>query len=74
AARQITVLEDGFPRMRITLDAETSIPLRTEVLDANGRVFRASFLTEMSGMSGFAGVQRSVGPSMDEAKGMERST
>ena len=74
-ARQITVLEDGFPRMRITLDAETSIPLRTEVLDASGRVFRASFLTEMSGMTGVAGVQqRTSGPAMDEAKQMERST
>jgi hypothetical protein len=75
AARLITVLEDGFPRMRITLDAETSIPLRTEVLDGSGRVFRASFLTELSGMAGVAGVQqRTTGPFMEDAKQMERST
>ncbi|HSG80004.1 MAG TPA: hypothetical protein VLD62_10525 [Acidimicrobiia bacterium] len=74
-ARLITILEDGFPRMRITLDAETSIPLRTEVLDASGRVFRASFLTELSAMSGVAGVQqRTTGPFMEDAKQMERST
>ena len=57
-ARQVIVLENGFPRVRITVDDETSVPLRTEVLDGTGRVFRASFLTEMSSMSAISGVQQ----------------
>lgn len=43
-ALQMTVLEDGTPRIRMILDAESRVPLSTEILDGDGAVFRMAAL------------------------------
>jgi len=44
SATIVTVLEDGMPRIRMIIDDESRVPLATEILDANGRVFRMAAL------------------------------
>ncbi|MDP2622653.1 MAG: hypothetical protein Q8Q29_02510 [Actinomycetota bacterium] len=46
AATAVTVLEDGRPRARLVIDDESTIPLVTEILDGEGRVFRLASLVE----------------------------
>ncbi len=48
AAREYVVFEGDLPRVRITVDDATAIPLLTEVLDAEGRVFRVAALIDIS--------------------------
>ena len=72
-ALSVTVLEDGVARVRITLDAATSVPLRTDVFDGAGRIFRAAFLTEMAGAEGFTDatpMPDDVMPPMDDPRKM----
>jgi hypothetical protein len=45
-ATAVTILEDGYPRARLVIDDESTIPLVTEVLDGEGRVFRLASLVE----------------------------
>lgn len=40
----VTVLEDGKPRVRMIIDSESTVPLSTEILDGDGRVFRMAAL------------------------------
>lgn len=40
----VTVLEDGTPRVRMIIDDESRVPLATEILDGDGRVFRMAAL------------------------------
>lgn len=40
----MTVLQDGEPRIRMILDAESRVPLSTEILDGDGTVFRMAAL------------------------------
>ncbi|MCJ7726331.1 MAG: hypothetical protein MUP76_08105 [Acidimicrobiia bacterium] len=43
-AFEVTILENGLPRIRLILDAESTVPLSTEILDGDGRVFRMAVL------------------------------
>ena len=45
-ATAVTILEEGRPRARLVIDDESTIPLVTEVLDGEGRVFRLASLVE----------------------------
>ncbi len=44
----MTVIEDGRPRARMIIDAESTVPLLTEVLDADGTVFRTAALVSFT--------------------------
>jgi len=46
SASEVTVLEDGRARARLVIDDESTVPLLTEVFDADGRVFRLAALVE----------------------------
>lgn len=46
AATQVVILEEGRPRARLVIDDESTIPLVTEILDGEGRVFRMASLVE----------------------------
>lgn len=48
AATQVVILEDGRPRARLVIDDESTIPLVTEILDGEGRVFRMASLVEFA--------------------------
>ncbi len=54
-ATEVRVLEDGRVRARVVVDDESTIPLVTEILDGDGRVFRLASLVEFE-----------VGPSADD--------
>jgi len=43
-ALRVTVLENGRPRIHMILDAESTVPLSTEILDGEGAVFRMAAL------------------------------
>jgi len=45
-ATEVTILEDGRLRARLVIDDESTIPLVTEILDGEGRVFRLASLVE----------------------------
>lgn len=47
ATRVIEVSEDAFVRARFVLDADTSIPLTTQVYGANGSLYRYSTMMEV---------------------------
>ena len=42
------ILEDGRVRARVVVDDESTIPLVTEILDADGRMFRLASLVEFA--------------------------
>jgi len=46
SATAVTILENGSPRARLVIDDESTIPLVTEILDGDGRVFRLASLVE----------------------------
>ena len=48
SASVMEITEDGVLRMRMVVDAETSAPLKTEVYDDEGNVFRYSTMMEFS--------------------------
>ena len=48
AARRYVVFEGDLPRVRIVVDDVTAVPLLTEVLDDEGRVFRVAALMEVT--------------------------
>ncbi|HLA67057.1 MAG TPA: hypothetical protein VJP05_06205 [Acidimicrobiia bacterium] len=56
-ASAFTVFEDGVPRLRMVVDDESRVPLLTEVLDGQGRVFRLATLIDFTS-----------GPSTEPAK------
>ena len=47
-ATQVRILEDGRVRARLVVDDESTIPLLTEILDGEGRVFRLASLVEFA--------------------------
>ncbi|HEX5631270.1 MAG TPA: hypothetical protein VFY15_06400, partial [Acidimicrobiia bacterium] len=47
-ARTYVVFEGDLPRVRITVDDATAVPLLTEVLDGDGRVYRVAALMEVT--------------------------
>jgi len=47
-ALAMTILEDGRPRARMIVDADSTVPLLTEVLDGDGSVFRTAALLSFS--------------------------
>jgi hypothetical protein len=47
-ARAFDVLEDGRPRLHFVVDAESGVPLLTEVLDGQGNVFRLATLIDFT--------------------------
>jgi hypothetical protein len=48
SARRYVVFEGVQPRLRIVVDDVTAVPLLTEVLDGEGRVFRVAALMEVT--------------------------
>lgn len=47
-ASEFFVLEDGVPRLRLIVDYESRVPLVTEVLDGEGRVYRLATLIDFT--------------------------
>jgi hypothetical protein len=45
-AYSYTVLEDGEPRVRLIVDQVSAVPLLTEVLDGDGRVYRLAVMVD----------------------------
>ncbi|OFW67082.1 MAG: hypothetical protein A2Z12_04130 [Actinobacteria bacterium RBG_16_68_21] len=47
-ASELMVFEDGTPRLRLIVDDASRVPLLTEVLDGDGRVFRVATLIDFA--------------------------
>ncbi|HSM01227.1 MAG TPA: hypothetical protein VK960_02140 [Acidimicrobiia bacterium] len=47
-ATEVVIFEEGRPRARLVIDDESTIPLVTEILDGEGRVFRLASLVEFA--------------------------
>jgi hypothetical protein len=67
-ATSYTVLEDGVPRVRLVVDDASSVPLLTEVLAADGEVFRLAVMVDFDNVDAMDAVT-SVGE-MPELTGM----
>lgn len=48
AASRVTVYEDGVARLRLVVDDESGVPLVTEVLDGDGKLFRLATLVDFT--------------------------
>lgn len=68
-ATAYTVMEDGRPRVRLVVDDASSVPLLTEVLDGEGRVFRVAVMVEFE--AGDAVARVAAARPMGELSGME---
>ncbi len=60
-AREMLVLEQGNPRARVIVDAQTGAPLLTEVFDGSGATYRMAALIDFEATDGGAAM-----PPMDE--------
>jgi negative regulator of sigma E activity len=62
-----TVVEDGRPRVRMVVDEASAVPLMTEVLDGDGRVYRLAVMVDFEAGDG---MDRLMADPMDELSGM----